>query len=628
MKGSHKGGYMGKVLKVDLSTQKTEDVELPSDKVLRNYIGGWGLSLKYLYDLLPAGYTATDPENPLIFMTAPLTGLPLPGATNISLATKNFDTGFTIGRGHTHGRFGILMKAAGYDGVIISGKSEKPVYLWIHDGKAELRRADHLWGKADTHETEEFIQEELGNPKISVAAIGPAGENVVAGGAIMSDKYHGFCHCGVGSIMGDKKLKALAVFGDNKVPVADPDKFASMRKEWLGDRLKHGGNVGWALMRNQFLRKDEYRGRLKALGFCGKNFRINQLVEFGLGWGKFNYTPRPCPGCPIGCPYDVEITTGPYKGHISTLSGGGEALEGAGSILEITEPGSSMYLTDVYDHLGIEGSMAGCTLAMAMEAFERGLIDLNDTDGLYLKWGDASLAETLVRKMVNREGGFGELLARGVKEAAEIIGGDAPSFAVHIKGTGMSLHDWRAVWGVLFGQIVGSGAGWPAPGADQFGIQWDAGYSEITNGLDHRGKPLEAKKTGIVKFLNDSAGFCMLVTWGFKDVFPLTAETLRAATGWDYSTEELWEIGERVMQLERAFNVRHGLKPEDDWTVPDRVIAAPVDGPAKGRSIKPYLEGMAKEYHRLMGWDPKTGKPYRHVLKKLGLDDVIKDLWK
>ena len=626
MKRTYKGGYMGKILMVDLSSGKISRSDLPGDDVLRKYIGCWGLGLRYLYDLLPPGYTASDPENPLVFMTAPLTGLPLPGATNTTLATKNFDTGFTVARSHTHGKFGILAKAAGYDGFIITGKSDKPVYLWIHDGKAELRDASHLWGKTDTHETEDSIQEELGSSKISVAAIGPCGENLVSGGAIMNDKNHGFCHSGVGSVMGTKKLKAIAVYGEKPVPVADSGKLASLRKEWLGDRMKHDGHCAWTIQRNHFLRKSEYRGRLKEAGFVGKNLRINQLVEFGLGWGKFKYTTRTCPGCPIGCPYDVEITTGPHKGFVATLSGGGEAIEGAGSILEITEPGTIFYLTDLYDHLGIEGSVAGCTIAMALEAYERGLITSKDTDGLELKWGDANVAETLVKKMVTRKG-FGEVLARGIKEAAELIGGDAPNFAVNIKGTGMNLHEWRANWGVLLGQIVGSGAGWPAPGADMFGVQPDAGYPEKTNGLDPYIKPMEAKQTGILKFLNDSIGLCWFITWGFLDVLPLTADTLNAVTGWDYSAEELWEIGERLMHLERAFNVRHGLKPEDDWTVPDRLVSAPDGGPAKGISIKPYLEGMVKEYHRLMGWDPKTGKPFRSHLKRVGLGDVIKDLW-
>ncbi|MBI5967055.1 MAG: hypothetical protein HY882_04250, partial [Deltaproteobacteria bacterium] len=372
-----KGGYMGKILRVNLSTAKIGEEDLPGDDILRRYIGCWGLGLRFLYDLLPPGYAATDPENPLIFFTGPLTGLNLPGATNITLATKNFDTGFTVGRSHTHGTFGMLTKAAGYDGVIITGKSDKAVYLWIHNGKAELRDAAHLWGKKDTHETEDAIKGELGNSKISVAAIGPCGENLVAGGAIMNDKNHGFCHSGVGSVMGSKKMKAIAVFGEKPIPVADPEKLAWMRKEWI-EGMQHPGHLGWTWVRDQRLRKNEYRGRLREAGFCGKNFRINQLVEFGLGWAQQKYTARPCPGCPIACPYDVEITTGPHKGYVATVSAGGEALEGAGSILEITEPGTIYYLTDVYDHLGIEGSMAGCTIAMALEAYEKGLITTRD----------------------------------------------------------------------------------------------------------------------------------------------------------------------------------------------------------------------------------------------------------
>jgi aldehyde:ferredoxin oxidoreductase len=390
--------------------------------------------------------------------------------------------------------------------------------------------------------------------------------------------------------------------------------------------LQLPGHFGWTIIRNAWLRKNEYRHRLEDFGFCGKNFLINQLVEFGLGWAKQKYTMKPCPRCPLACPYDVEITTGPHRGSVCSLSAGGEALEGAGSILAITEPGTIYYLTDLYDRLGIEGSMAGCTLAMAIEAYERGLITKQDTDGLELKWGDEKVAEALVRKMVYREG-FGEILARGVKEAAELIGGDAPSFAVNLKGTGMNLHDWRGTWGVLFGQIVSSGAGWPAPGADCWTPDADAGYPELTERFDRRSKPLEAKKTGIVKFLHDSDGLCWFITWGIQDGLKLTADSLNAATGWDYTPEELLEVGERVMQLERAFNVRHGLKPEDDWTVPDRLVDAPTDGPAKGKAIKPYLMGMVKEYHRLMGWDEKTGKPLVATLQRAGLDDVIKDLW-
>lgn len=625
MAKEYKGGYVGKILRVDLSNGKISEEDLPRGDILRKYIGCWALGMRYLYDLLPPGYTAADPENPMIFMTSPLVGLPLPCANNTTLATKNFDTGFTVGRSHTHHNFGRYLKGNGYDGVIITGRVEKPVYLWIHDGKAELRDASHLWGKTDTHETEDVIKGELGNSKISVAAIGPCGENLVPGGMIMNDRNHGFCHSGVGSAMGWKNLKAIAIYGNKSIKIADPERIKQVRKEFA-KALKDPQHIGQKVLHKQASKRGDYRKQLEMIGFCGKNFQINQLVEFGIGMHKHKFTPRPCPGCPIGCSYDLEIISGPHKGYVSTLSGGGEALEGAGSILGIVNPEQFFYLTDQFDRLGIEGSMAGCTLAMAIEAFERGLITTKDTDGLELKWGDAKMAETLVRKMVYREG-FGEILAKGIKEAAEWIGGDAPNFAVNVKGTGMSLHDWRPVWGFLLGQIVGSGAGWPAPGADGWTPEPNAGYPDYTDPFDHRGKPLEVKKIGAVKFLNDSTGLCMFATWGTKGGNQFIADALNAATGWDYTVDELLKVGERAMQLERAFNVRHGLKPEDDWTVPDRLVEAPPDGRAKGKAMKPYLESMVKEYHGLMGWDPKTGKPFQSVLKGVALDDVIKDLW-
>jgi aldehyde:ferredoxin oxidoreductase len=620
------GGYLGKILRINLSKGKISEETLPDADILRKYIGCWGLGLRYLYDMVPPGINVTDAENPLIFMNGPLTGLPLPGATNITLATKNFNTGFTVGRSHTHGTFAILLKAAGYDGVIVTGKSEKPVYLWIHNGKSELRDASHLWGQKDSHDTEDVIKEEVGKVDAGVAAIGPAGENLCAGAMICNDKNHSFSHSGVGSVMGSKKLKAIAVFGDQPIPVADSAKVKLMRGEWI-KQMRLPGHFGWHVLRSESLKvTGDYRERATKSGFVGKNFLENQLTEFGIGLSKQEYIRKPCPNCPIACTYDIKVTTGPFAGYHATSGPGGEPFEGSGAILRITEPGSYIYLADLYDRLGIECSMAGCTMAMAIEAYEKGLITKEDTDGLELKWGDIRVAEALLRKMVHSEG-FGKTLALGMKRAAEIIGGDAPSFAVNIKGSAMNLHDWRSAWGILFSQIVGSGAGWTATGADYFTPEPDAGFPELTDRFDIRTKPMEAKMTGIIKFMNDCSGLCMLNTWGTKDVLRLTAESINAATGWELTSEDMFEVGFRLMHLERAFNVRHGLKPEDDWTATPRLVDPPLDGPAKGKSIKPHLVGMVKEYYRLMGWDEITGKPWRSTLKNAGLEDVIKDLW-
>ena len=244
--------------------------------------------------------SAVDPENPMIFMTGPLTGLRLPGATNVTLATKNYNTGFTVGRSHTHGWWGRNMKFAGFDGIIITGKSDKPVYLSIHNGKAELRDASHLWGKVDSHDAEDVIKEELNNPDASVAAIGPVGENLVVGGMICNDKNHSFSHSGGGSVMGSKNLKAIAIYGNQPIPVADPERLKAVMKDWIA-QMKRPGHFGYYVLRDDSLKKGDYRHRAATTGFCGKNFLENELTEFGIGIHEQEHIKRPCPGCFVGC---------------------------------------------------------------------------------------------------------------------------------------------------------------------------------------------------------------------------------------------------------------------------------------------------------------------------------------
>ncbi len=320
MKKKQRGGYVGKILRVDLSRGRMTDEALPRESTLKDYLGCYGLGLRMLYDLLPSGVRPEDPENPLVFLTGPLTGLPLPSATNLTLTTLNFDTGFTVGRAHTHGTFGIQLKSAGYDGIIVTGRAKKPVYLWVHDGKAEIRDATGLWGK-DSHETEDLVQGQLGEPQASVAAIGPAGENLCAGAMICNDRNHSMSHSGVGSAMGAKKLKCIAVSGEGEIPVIDGEKIEQLSKEFLSS-MKYPGHA-WTTLRGQSNKKGDYRRSLAHIGFCSKNFQINQFSEFGLGFGDQKFTFRPCPRCPVGCSYDLEVTTGPHKGYLATLGGGG-----------------------------------------------------------------------------------------------------------------------------------------------------------------------------------------------------------------------------------------------------------------------------------------------------------------
>jgi aldehyde:ferredoxin oxidoreductase len=616
------GGYVGKLLHVDLTSEKVREKKLPDENVLRKYVGCFALGLKSLYDALPLAVGASDPGNPLIFMTGPLTGVGVPAPTNTTLVTLNYDTRFTVGRSHSHGFWGPNLKMAGYDGVTITGAAADPVYVRIDDGDVRICDAKKIRG-SDTHETEDLVKTEMGRPKASVAAIGPAGENLCAGALIQNDKNHSFSHSGVGAVMGSKNLKAIAVHGTREVNVANKDKIRDIYERWVKSindakvlRVQKGG-----------IPRTEYKYYRESSMCTGRNLNVVSPPEFGVGMSTHKITPKPCYGCFIACSYDVEVTSGPHKGYVASLSGGGENMEGAASMAGVYESGTVFYLTDLYDRLGFESSTAGCSLAMAFECFEKGLLTQEDTGGLELRWGDAEAVEKLLRKVANREDWIGNTLAKGPKRAAETIGGDAPRFAVHIKGSGMNLHDWRGgAWGTLFGQFLGGGSGWPAPGADTR-IEPDVGYPKVQDPFDVKDKPEAARKCGIIKYWNDSIGTCWFSTWGVHRSLTLTTEAINAVTGWDITPEDALLVGERAMNLERVFNVRRGLTPEDDYEVAPRLLEAPSSGRAKGKTIKPYLRGMVMEYYRLMGWDEKTGKPYRSTLEKVGLEHLVQDIW-
>ena len=629
-----RGGYNGKILRVDLTSGRTNGESLPDETILRKYVGCFGLGLWYLIKELPTGVHPLEPENPLIFMNGPLVGTGAPCSNNLTITTLNGDTGFTAGRSHSHSWFGVFLARAGYDGIIITGASEKWLYLWIDDDNIELRDARKFLGK-DTHETEDLIKQDIGVPAkvggakgVSVAAIGPAGENLCAGSSIMNDKNHGFCHSGVGQIMGSKRLKAIAIRGTGQVPVANREKLQQINREWL-KKINSESLLSFADKKP--LPMHDFGPVKMVTGLVVKNYQANDLPGFGDRMSQQKITSRGCPHCPIPCAYDAEPIEGLYKGYVATLSGGGENVEGSSAVLGAggTDPGEAWYLTDLNDRLGFETSSVGCSMAVAFEAYEKGLLTKTDTDGLELKWGDVKVIETLLRRIAHKEGRFAKMLADGPKIAAERVG--LPDAALHIKGSGMNLHDWRRTWGVFLGQITGPGSGWPAPAADGFVPDPDAGYPERTDPLSPFGKGVEVAKTAPNKQWHDCYGVCWMgAAWGLTNIADLSASAIAATVGWDdFTGEEAKSIGLRVATLERIFNIKHGLTAEDDINVSRRLTEpAPADaGPAAGKSIGPYLEGWVRDYYEEMGWDRKTGKPRRSTLKKLQLEDYTDLLW-
>lgn len=628
---STSGGYMGQLLEVDLTSGEVSERDLPDEETLQKTVGGYGLGLELLYDMIEPGRDPLDPENPMVLTTGPLTGIKdVPSPTNATITTLNGDTGYTAGRSHSHGWFGPRLKFAGYDGVILTGASDEWVSLVIDDGDVELRDASDLLG-ADTHETEDLLKEELGYPtqipgEMSVAAIGPAGENLCDGASIENDKNHAFSHSGVGQIMGSKKLKAIAVRGTKEIPVADDELLGEAADEWndnlfeseIADGLSQGG-----------VPNSEYGFIKEASLTTAKNMLEVPDIdhEWGQGMADHDITPKPCFACPIACSYDYEYVHGDNEGYLATIAGGGENLEGSASIVGVYDSDWIHYLTDQCDRLGFESSGIGATIAVLMEAFDEGLIDEEDTGGITLEWGDPELVERLLEMAAHREGELGEVLAEGPGYAAEWAGNDMIDRSVHVKGSGMNLHDWRAAWGINLGQIVGPSASWPAPAADAWTPPIDAGYDEFQDPFDWEQKPKEVTDTWPVKYWDDANGTCWFATWGVPDQVDISAKAVAGVTGWDFDGEDARDVGERLVHFERAFGARFGHTIEDDLNVPNRIVEEPPEGLGAGHEMKEHLEWMVHEVYRRFGWDEQTGKPLRSTLEDADLEHVAEDLW-
>lgn len=623
------GGYAGKILRVDLTAGKTWDEDLPDEKTMRSYIGGTGLGVKYLLDEVPPGVGPLEPDNRFICMTGPLTGTAVPGSNNSTFVSINAGLGYSLATAHTHGYFGPNLKYAGYDGFIVQGAADKPVYLLLYDGKVELRDAGNVWGK-DTHETEDLLKEEVGQREASVAAIGPAGENLIGGACIENDKHHTAAHGGLGAVMGSKKLKAIVAYGRKSFQLANPKELLEAAEKWRAPEnvsLMGGGVTA----RGGMTRCWDLLGKGSIL--AGKNLSSPDWgKELGASFveecKKFKVVARPCFACPHGCSYKVYVTTGPHKGGVFTMGGGGENLEASAAMIGVTDAGSIFWLCEKYDRLGFGTSTIGCAISLAFECYERGILTKEDTGGLELNWGNAEAASELLDMIVAREG-LGKILAEGPKKAAEAIGGDAPKYAVHMKGEGFNLHDWRGRWQTFLGQAVaGAGPRWEGKGMDVFGAEPDIGYHEPPPPFTMEGAAEAIRMAQIKKLFDDSIGVCWFMCHAIPGIFRLEIEALAAITGWQgISENELLTAGERIANMQRVFSIGRGIRLEDDLDIGARMLEPPTDGIARGKTIAPYLKDAVLEYYRLMGWEEETGKPLPETLTRLGLQHLVEKIW-
>jgi aldehyde:ferredoxin oxidoreductase len=359
-----------------------------------------------------------------------------------------------------------------------------------------------------------------------------------------------------------------------------------------------------------------------------KEFRASVMTESQ----KFPVNPKGCWACPSPCAYGIQITTGPHAGYEATLAGGFENSEGAAAMAGVDEPGTVLYLTDLVDRLGLDAGSVACSIGVAIESYEKGILSKEKTGGLELRWGDAELTEKLWRMAAYREEGFGAILAEGPKETADYIGGEAPNMIVHVKGAAPNLHDWRARPSIIVGQMTSpAGPCWQGSLGVEMAGEPDLGLEpmDIWN-QEGKGEPL-AKKQMRATF-EDSNGVCWFASnlgLRAKDGYhSLLAQSIGAATGWEeFTPQDVMEVGARIMTLQRTFAVRRGMTKADDLDVGPRFVEPHKTGVTKGLDIRPHLQMMVEDFYEAMGWDRDTGVPLPDTLRRLGLDDLIPDLY-
>jgi len=615
MADRYPGGYTGKVLRIELSSGQitTEKLEAAT---LRKYVGGTGLGVKYLYEEVPPGVDWSDPENRLMWFAGPLNGTRVAGSGTFSVVTKGPMTNLAATT-QANGFFGAFLKLSGFDGIITQGAADKWVYLYIHDNTAELRDASHLLGK-DTWEVEDAIKAELDVP-CSVFGIGPAGENRVRFAAIAGDHGHVAAHNGVGAVMGSKKLKAIvAAKGGTDVPVADPEElkeaakqlFEGARNSAHGARLKRGGTA------------TSLPAHIKRGSLPTKNYTTNISDAFEKFEGErmrsyFKKKPAPCWACGMNHCHTFEILEGPHKGFVGDEPEY-EGVSAMSSVIGQEDPACTVVLANLVDRLGLDVNESGWAIGWVMECYQKGLLSKDQLDGLEMNWGDAEATATLLRRIAGRKG-FGDVLAEGVKRAAENIGGEALNCAVFtMKGASPRGHDHRARWDELIDTCLSNTGTIESMGGTE---PQELGLEPLKDPFNPEAvSTLNAKLNGRSQF-NDTLCVCRFCMKGIQN----EVNALNAATGWDFTVSEALEVGRRIVNQLRVFNFRHGLTKEVE--APSvRYGSTPVDGPAKGIGIMPHWDLIRRNYYQHMGWDPETGKPLPETLKELGLEKCINDL--
>ena len=611
-----KNGFTGKILRINLTKEKTS-FETLEETFYRRYFGGRGLISYILLNELEPKTDPLGPENKLIFACGPVTGAPVSGSGRNSVGAKSPLTG-AYGEAEAGGYWGAELKRAGYDAIIVEGKASSPVYLWIQDQKVELRDASSLWG-LEIKKSQETIRKDLDDKTVKVAQIGPGGEKLVRYASVVNDLNHVAGRCGMGAVMGSKNLKAVAVKGSVNVPVRKPKRLRKLAR-WMAQNVDSVARV-----LHTYGTGAEMDAGLEVGNLPVRNFRDGDFPEVdsisaealkesvGVGMGT-------CFACAVACKKEVKVTA-PWT--VEPEYGGPEyeTLASLGSNCGVSDLKAVCKANELCQRYSIDTISTGVTISFAMECFEHGLLTKKDTGGIDLSFGNAESMLKMV-ELIGEKQGLGTLLSEGTKRAAEQIGNGAEEFAVHVKGQEVPMHDPRLKRGEALGYAVSP------TGADHVHNIHDTFlYPKLPNSYHSLGVleavPIEdfgPKKVRLYKIvgewrtLNNFLVMCLFTPWSVIQ----KVEIVRSVTGWNTTAYELMNVVERGNTLARIFNLREGFTEKDDW-LPQRFFKPKTSGALNKTSVNPEELQQAKLlYYDMMGWT-EQGVPKQSALEELDI---------
>jgi len=599
------GGYMGKMLFVNLSTGEIKEEPL-DEKMCRDFIGGYGIGARILYSRQKAGVDPLGPENILGFISGPLTGVPIPAAARYTVVAKSPLTG-GWGDANSGGAFGSYLKFSGFDAVFFTGVSSKPIYLFMDNGNAQLKEAGYLWGK-DTYATDDLLMDEHGKQS-RVACIGPAGEKLSLIAGIMTDHGSAAGRSGLGAVMGSKKLKAIVARGTREIPIVDKAVTDKIRIDQIKS-LQIPGTNGISRMEQSHKYGTSYSTYTSAHSGDSpvKNWGGIGVVDLpdreGLHHDIFAARVEKihaCWHCPVACKAILKAGEGDYKYEAGCHRPEYETAAAFGSNCVNNYAEAISMANDICNRAGLDTISCGSAVSFAMELYENKILTKQDTGGIDLKWGNHQAMVAMTEKIANREG-LGDILADGVKIASEKIGKGSDKYAVHIGGQELAMHDPKLAKGADF--LVAAAR-----------YQMDATPGRHTTSFGPFSFP---------RHIINVTGLCFSGRW--LENQERVVDIVNAITGWTYSHNDLMKVGERIANLRHAFNLREGIC-ELNWPVHPRIVGKPPQtvGPLAG--VTADIEAQVYWCLGVLDWDRVTTKPSKAKLLSLGLDDVAKDLW-